>query len=395
MIFGGSTPKINVLEEKMALTKEIIVLGDLEIGGGTLTDDFISDRALSELILELNRRLHPVDLILNGDTFDFLKCPYSLGGKLVYTRHITAEVSLSKLELMYTAHKRVFDALTGFVRSSQHNLFFVFGNHDLDLVFPAVQEKIRKILRAKSNVHFIIRYNLNGVYVEHGMQYDYLNKVDFQNLFLKHKGKELLNLSWVSFGLIGKMLPLKEEHPFLERVMDRPRLLTINQFLKKKMAWKVTDYFFKSMVYYPWRYIADPTYAFPHGLFREFIRRMKHAHWEVDTIIGIFKRRKRRSLLQNKIYVFGHVHHHYMEEKEGTVIIHSGSWRDEYDLDEKNHLVSRVKKYVQILLYDGKHEYQIISYPIKRSKLKLEDVLKDEKGCLKMAAKEERYEIKI
>ncbi len=379
----------------MALNREIIVLGDIEMGGGTLTDDFISDKALSELISEINQRPHPVDLILNGDTFDFLKCPYSKGGKLVYTRHITAEVSLNKLELMYAAHKRVFDALTKFVRSSQHNLFFVFGNHDLDLVFPQVQEKIKKILRAKSNVHFIIGYHANGVYVEHGMQYDYLNKVDFQNMFLKHKGKELLNLSWVSFGMIGKMLPLKEDHPFLERIMDRPRLFTINKFLKKRMAWKVTDYFFKSMVYYPWRYIIDPTYAFPRGLFREFIRRMKLTHWEVDTIVSIFKRRKRRSLHQNKIYVLGHVHHHYLEEKEGTVIIHPGSWRDEYEIDEKDYLFSRMKKYVQILICDSKCEYQIIPYLIKRSKFKLEDALKNEKKCLKMAAKEEGYDITI
>ncbi len=379
----------------MALTKEIIILGDIEIGGGTLTDDFISDKALSELILELSQRKHPIDLILNGDTFDFLKCPYFNGKKLAYTRHITVEVSLSKLELMYSAHKRVFDALAKFVRSAQHNLYFVFGNHDSDLVFPKVQEKLREMLRVKSNVHFVIRYNSHSVYVEHGMQYDYLNKVDFQNMFLKHHGKTLLNLAWVSFGLISKMLPLKEEHPFLERIMDRPRLLTINKFLKTKMAWNTASYFFKSMVYYPWRHITDPTYAFPRGLFREFIRRMKHAHWDVDSIVSVFKSRKRRSLRQNKIYVLGHIHRHYLEEKDNITIIHSGSWRDEYDLDEKDHLVSRVKKYVQVLVYDEQQEYQVISYPLKRSKFKLEEALKDEKKCLKMAAKEEGYSLKI
>ncbi len=379
----------------MTLQKEIIILGDIEIGGGTLTDDFISDKALSELILELSQRKHSVDLILNGDTFDFLKCPYSNGRKLAYTRHITIEVSLSKLELMYSAHKRVFDALAKFVHPAQHNLYFVFGNHDMDLVFPEVQEKLREMLRAKSNVHFVIRYNCHCVYVEHGMQYDYLNKLDFQNMFLKHHGKVLLNLSWVSFGLISKMLPLKEEHPFLERIMDRPRLLTINKFLKTKMAWNTASYFFKSMVYYPWRYITDPTYAFPKGLFREFIRRMRHAHWDVDSIVSVFKSKKRRSLRQNKIYVLGHIHRHYLEEKENITVIHSGSWRDEYDLDEKDHLISRVKKYVQVLVYDSKQEYQVISYPIKRSKFKLEDVLGNEMKCLKMAAKEEGYELTL
>ncbi len=57
------------------MERETIILGDIEMGGGTLTDDFISDKALSHLIRTLSQRAHRVDLVLNGDTFDFLKCP--------------------------------------------------------------------------------------------------------------------------------------------------------------------------------------------------------------------------------------------------------------------------------------------------------------------------------
>ena len=55
--------------------REIIVIGDIEMGAGTLTDDFISDKYLVKLINSLTRKKHPVDFVLNGDTFDFLKCP--------------------------------------------------------------------------------------------------------------------------------------------------------------------------------------------------------------------------------------------------------------------------------------------------------------------------------
>ena len=70
--------------------KEIIILGDIEMGGGTLTDDFISDNTLTKLIYSLCNKNAPVDLVLNGDTFDFLKCPYIVNNAASYPRHITS-----------------------------------------------------------------------------------------------------------------------------------------------------------------------------------------------------------------------------------------------------------------------------------------------------------------
>ena len=58
-------------------------MGDIEMGAGNLTDDFISDKSLSNVILEQSRKDHPVALVLNGDTFDFLKCPSQIIPKTV------------------------------------------------------------------------------------------------------------------------------------------------------------------------------------------------------------------------------------------------------------------------------------------------------------------------
>ena len=119
----------------MPLEKEIIIIGDIEMGCGNLTDDFISDKALSELIKELSKRKHPVDLIFNGDTFDFLKCPYFDKNRLTYPRHVTEKISLSKLNLIYHAHSKVFEALENFINNKKHQIYFIFGNHDFDLVY--------------------------------------------------------------------------------------------------------------------------------------------------------------------------------------------------------------------------------------------------------------------
>lgn len=376
--------------------KEIIILGDIEMGGGTLTDDFISNRALSSLIAEQAAKNHSVDLVLNGDTFDFLKCPILVGKKTSYPRQITREVSLAKLKLIHQAHKPVFQALGKFLKNRNHHLYFTFGNHDLDLVFPEVQSAIRKLLGAKDQIHFEVKYHYGGVYAEHGMQYDFLNKADFKKIFLRHHGQELLNISWISFGLISKFMSMKEEHPFMERIMTRNELFGKYPAIPKKITFQAASYFFKSLVYYPWRYLTDPTYTLPRGLFFEFLRRVKKMHWDVDQVVDVFKRHHRRKLFkssQNRIYVLSHIHERYFEEKDDRIIIHPGSWRDEYDL-VSGKLIPRMKRYVGIKIDSFGHHSRLMEFPVKRSTFDFGAVIKNEKKFLKMAAKEEGFNLK-
>lgn len=377
--------------------KEIIILGDMEMGGGTLTDDFISDKALSSLIAGQAAKSHPLDLVLNGDTFDFLKCPVMVDGQTAYPRQITKDVSLAKLKLIYSAHKPVFRALIQFLKKPGHRLYFTFGNHDLDLVFPEVQGAIKKLLGCKDRIHFEVKYHFDGVYAEHGMQYDFLNKADFKKIFLKHKGKELLNISWISFGLISKFMSMKEEHPFMERIMTRKELFGRYPTIPKRITFRAASYFFKSLVYYPWRYLTDPTYTLPRGLFLEFLRRIKMMHWDVDQVVDVFKRHHRRKLFkdsQNKIYVLSHIHDQYLEEKDGRIIVHPGSWRDEYDL-ASGKLVPRMKRYVWIKIDNSGHHSRLMEFPLRRSAFDFGAVIRNEKKFLKIAAEEEGYRHKI
>ena len=94
------------------MDQHIIILGDIEMGAGNLTDDFISDTVLASSILAWSKLPGPVDLVLNGDTFDFLKCPSQLQPTTIYPRHITAEISLAKLKLIQAAHRDMAGLLT-------------------------------------------------------------------------------------------------------------------------------------------------------------------------------------------------------------------------------------------------------------------------------------------
>jgi UDP-2,3-diacylglucosamine pyrophosphatase LpxH len=376
--------------------REIIILGDIEMGGGTLTDDFIADKSLTKLINNYARKKHPVELILNGDTFDFLKCPLIENNVKSYPRHITAQISLAKLNLIYDAHTGVFEALKKFVRKKSNVLNFIIGNHDHDLFFKEVQKEIKKKLASRKNVTFKLFYKKHGIYCEHGQQYDFLNRINKKKPLINYKGKKILNIPWLSIGIISNFLTLKEEHPFLERIFPRPLLFTRHKDVIKKLSWRSVDFMFKSMIYYPIRYFGDSTYLMPRALMRELYRRFRKVHWDVDSIVAIFKRKRRRLMKKHKVHVLGHVHQNYFEEKSGWVLIHPDTWRDEYKLDSASGLLTpKIKKYVKINVEDNTINYNLIEWPMARKAFKFEEVVADEKKYVELAAKLENYKLTI
>lgn len=377
------------------MKKEVIILGDIEIGAGTLTDDFVSDEALSKLIRALSKRERPVDLILNGDTFDFLKCPYIVEGKSTYPRYITPEISVTKLGSMYKAHRRVFDALSLFVSNPKHKLYFLVGNHDYDLVYRRVKREIANILQPKGNLFFGMHYRKHGIYVEHGHQYDLLNRANYKNLFLNYEGKKILNLPWASFGLIDRFMGIKEDHPFLERIHPRPILLTHHQAVNKKITIAAIKYFLNSVFYYPFRYYADPTYTFSREILHELYLRFKKVGSEIGNIIDPFIKRRKRSISNFKIVVLGHIHETKVEYRRGKAIVNPGSWRDEYDLDaDTKELIPRGKRFVHIKIQDDdSFEWNLREFPLKRNNLNFDKVIKNEMSFLHLVAKEENFKV--
>src|SRR3989344_4905067 len=264
------------------MNKEVIIIGDIEMGGGTLTDDFISDQTLSRLIYSLCNRNVPVDLVLNGDTFDFLKNPHFINNSEFNPNTLTTEISF---------------------------------------------------------------------------------------------------------------LNLKEEYPVLERIIPRPAIFSHHKAVNRIINRRVIEYFVKSLMYYPLRYYYDPTYTFPRELVREFYRRVKNVHWDVDEIVDTFKRKRRKALHRNKLYVFGHVHKRYLEEAGDIVIIHPDTWRDEYFLDTKTrNLIPKTKRYVQVTVSDDNTiKWKIINCQLNRSTIHFNDLVRDEKKYAKLAAEEEGY----
>ena len=98
-------------------------------------------------------------------------------------------------------------------------------------------------------------------------------------------------------------------------------------------------------------------------------------------------------MTRHKLYVLGHIHERYLEEKEGWAIIHPDTWRDEYILDKKTKLLLPKKKnYLHIIVDDNDNlRWKMVEVKSRRKGFNLHDVVKDELKYIQQAAKEEGY----
>jgi len=365
------------------MKREIIILGDTELGIGNINDDFISDRALSNLIKSISNRKHAVDLVFNGDAFDFLKAPIIRKGKEYHLRHITPEHSIEKLENMEKAHQKVFLSLKKFLTSKKNRIFFIIGNHDPDLYFPEVQEKLKSILGGK--VEFGLQYKYKTVHAEHGNEFDTLNRVGDRQMITNYKGKKILNFPWVSLGTI-KLQKIKRKHPFMERITPWHEMLAQHKRLRRKLSRNSFLFTLQSLILYP-LYAIDPTRGVQLSLLKEAFSRFKTADYEIRSVLKHF--REQLVMPKTKVHVLGHVHRKIIQKEDDMVFINPGTWRDEYTLLPDGTIKSKEKNYVKIILEGDSTKWELCTWPIQRSIWKFDEVAMDEKGFLTLAKIEE------
>ncbi|MBX2988069.1 MAG: metallophosphoesterase [Bdellovibrionaceae bacterium] len=127
----------------------------------------------------------PIELILNGDIFDFdsvMALPEEPVFRLSWLEKKRglfprSERSSFKIKVILKDHPLFVEALRNFIARG-HRVVFVIGNHDLELHFPAVQQEILRHLsltpEAQDRVRFIDWFYISNqdTLIEHGNQYD-------------------------------------------------------------------------------------------------------------------------------------------------------------------------------------------------------------------------------
>lgn len=357
--------------------REIIVFNDVELGGGTATDDFIADNLLINQLQEFLKIKNPIDLVFNGDTFDFLKCPYIKNGKLKYPGKITVDVSRYKINRIYRSHKQVFEALRKFICKKKNRIYFIFGNHDYDLLFPEIQEKIIWLLDAKKNVFFQMNYFNNTVYIEHGQQYDDYYKIP-SKIIKKSRTVKILNIPILTSGFTNFFMPVIERHPFMERVNQRKLLVKEYKPVGKVLLVPGLKFICYNLFFAIFKqiYMLNIPNFFSAG--KEFLRDLFSKDFEYDIMMYF----KKGTLIRKdaNVIIFGHIHTYFNALIENKRLIILDTWRDEYHLNETGYIIPKTKRYARIVSVKHGNKITITEFIPKRGVLNFSNVLKNELG---------------
>jgi len=168
------------------LTEEHQVDSDYPLWKKYKTKEFFFDDLFANwLKFQTEHAEGPVELVLNGDIFDFdsvTEYPLKPSYKITHfektrTMFSQKEKSVFKINVVIRDHQTWFKAVKDFIAKG-NRLVFVIGNHDLELHFLEVQKRLKKELcdddAAESRLRFCEWFYISNkdTHIEHGNQYD-------------------------------------------------------------------------------------------------------------------------------------------------------------------------------------------------------------------------------
>jgi UDP-2,3-diacylglucosamine pyrophosphatase LpxH len=219
---GGETPK----SDDSTIKVQTLVVSDLHITESEPKNkkrplwkrykqqDFFFDEALIRCIEFVERQPcvdgHPVktELVLNGDTFDFDSVTQTPADG---EHHISLAhkkwglgsqewMSNYKIDRIIEEHRWWLQQLGDFIQRG-NSVVFVIGNHDLELHWPSVQDRIVRAMdlpdEARNGLRFCSWFYLSGgdTFITHGHQLDAMCSVrDPVNPFIQLRGNAAVRL---------------------------------------------------------------------------------------------------------------------------------------------------------------------------------------------------------
>jgi UDP-2,3-diacylglucosamine pyrophosphatase LpxH len=157
----------------------IFIVSDLHLGAGHsaaswgpgFSDGFTDDQAFGDFLRCISSRGW-CRLVLLGDTFDFLRVPVT-GARTGLFARSDAE-AVTQLDRIAASHPAVIRALSATLAAGVP-IDVVSGNHDAELIRPAVRERLCALLGAQVSFHPWILYIPGLLYAEHGHHHHDIN----------------------------------------------------------------------------------------------------------------------------------------------------------------------------------------------------------------------------
>jgi UDP-2,3-diacylglucosamine pyrophosphatase LpxH len=275
-----------------------------------------------------------VELFINGDYLDFLNVPFH--GE--FEDAITEEIAVTKVEAIFAAHPKVMKALRTFAGLPGKRVTYMIGNHDAELFFPKVRERIVREwdpdgIFPSGRVEIIadrdhVRWE-GGVEVHHGNQFEAGNTLDFQKPILEaNLDKPVLNIPWGSFYILKIVNRLKSEREHLDKVRPVKLYLFFGMIFD---PWFTIRYAFLSGFYFlKTRFVPSP------GRRSKILETIKIVKQEANFFLDL--EQEARDLLsaqpELRTVIFGHTHKPMNKVyPDGKQYINTGTWTKMVNLD--------------------------------------------------------------
>lgn len=188
-------------------------------------EDFRWASELAEFLKTINEATEPVDLVLNGDTFELLQSPAVACAGAVPDGGCSEPDALARLDRVLSAHQDEIRALSAFARSGSNRIVILAGDHDVALLFPAVRQRVVAALGAPSGRVDIPAsgswVSSDGrVHVEHGHQVAFTpHRFDgWPSPFKKREGRLELTRPWGERAIQELFDRYEERFPIVDNV---------------------------------------------------------------------------------------------------------------------------------------------------------------------------------
>ncbi len=311
-----------------------LVVSDFHLGKGrhfrdgsqNILEDFIYDREFAEF-LNYHRTgaffNADVELILNGDILNLLQ----VDAWGVHTHMISDRTVSHAVSKIIEGHPEFFAGLRKFAATPGHTVSYVVGNHDVGMLFQGARRVFSEAVGAEVKFYDEV-YRFDGIWVEHGQQYERFASVDMKRPFITRGVPEpVLNLPWGSLFVAVLLPKIKQERPHVDKV--RPFSTFLRWVVIHDLWWglktgaRIAKFVFDTVLFRR-RYQIRQGVRATFGLLKEITLypnydkiaiKILEEHDDVSTVI------------------FGHTHIlKYRQWREGKQYFNEGTWNETTNL---------------------------------------------------------------
>ena len=332
-----------------------LILSDFHLGKGKrLSDgsinsleDFNFDHKFRELLEFYSTGPYEdaeIELIFNGDMLNLIQLDYH--GH--YTVIITEQVSIAKTKSIIEGHPVFFNSLRDFLSVPKRALTYIIGNHDQEMMWKGTKGLFEEAVGQRINWKNTY-YQIDGIHIEHGHQYEAVNRIDPTRLFLTENLPEpILNLPWGTLFTVQYIVKLKQKRPFIDKV--RPFRLLIYWSLFNDTLFALFQLFKVSCYFLSTRFSRN---RYRHSSLKMTLKMLTEA-----SVFPDLSDAAKRILRTPEIHTvtFGHTHvYKHLQIGEGKQYINTGTWTDIVSLDLESFGRRSKLTYVEVS-YDDSHK---------------------------------------